>query len=529
MKKMESGKWKMDNNFVLVICLKYHRKLVLASLISPFAFCLLPCFMSVNAQETPPAPSAPRAVSVPVVKEKKLPNGLTVAVAERKNVPLVTVQLLIRSGASSEDLEKAGLANMTADLLTKGTRTRTATQIAEEMEFLGGTIETGADWNKSVVTINVMSDKLEQALAIMSDVVLNSAFKQDELDLLKSQTLDGLAYNLKQPGFLSNYVASKYSFNEHPAGGTPESIKNITRNDVINYKKESYQPTFSVLIFTGNISPIRANILAQKFFGKFGKPSDIPKVEIIQTMDESPKVPSTSKTTEKPALIKRILVVDLANSGQTSVSYSANINYGRGFNDEKVGYDIDPNYFPALVLNSILGGGYSSRLNQEIRIKRGLSYGAGSSFAWRNLNSNFSTRTQTKDVSAAEVAELVLGEVKKLAESSTAASELVSRKSVLTGNFGRNLETNEGLAAAIADLYSFDLPPNKLNFYTKSVLNVSDRQVRDFAEKNLNSGDIIIVGDYAKFKDDLTKRFPNMKIDVVKADELDLSKDNLRK
>jgi zinc protease len=529
MKKMENGKWKIENSFVSVKSNKFDKYYFSIPLI--FAFCLLPfAFSFASAQiELPPAPSAPKAVSVPAVKEKKLPNGLTVAVAERKNVPLVTVQLLVRSGASSENLDKAGLANMTADLLTKGTKTRTATQIAEQMEFLGGTIETGADWNKSVVTINVMSDKLEQALAIMADVVLNPAFKQDEIDLLKSQTLDGLNYNLKQPGFLSNYVASKYSFNEHPAGGTPESIKNISRTDVIDFKKEYYESFSSVLIFTGNISPVRANTLAQKFFGKLGKPADISKDEIIERIEESPKVPSTSKTTEKTALIKRILVVDLANSGQTSVSYTANVNYGRGFNDEKVGYDIDPNYFPALVLNSILGGGYSSRLNQEIRIKRGLSYGAGSSFAWRWEKTDFATRTQTKDISAAEVAELVLAEVKKLGESSATAGELVSRKSVLTGNFGRNLETNEGLAAAIADLYNFDLPTSELNSYTKNVQSVTDAQIRDFAGSNLIGGDIIIVGDYAKFKDDLAKRFPNMKIDVIKADELDLSKENLRK
>ena len=191
-----------------------------------FLVSLYLCASVVNsfAQEQPPAPSAPKSVSIPAVKEKKLPNGLTVAVVERKNVPLVSVQLLIKSGASSESADKAGLANMTASLLSKGTKTRTATQIAEQMEFLGGDLNTGAGWNNSIVSINIMSDKLDEAMAIMSDVVLNPSFKQEEIDLLKSQTLDGLTYNLKQPGFLANYVAAKYSFNEHPAGGTPESI-----------------------------------------------------------------------------------------------------------------------------------------------------------------------------------------------------------------------------------------------------------------------------------------------------------------
>ncbi len=506
---IKNGKWKTENKLVSEVCVKFCRKFVFASLIFTFAFYLLPLTLRVHAQEQPPAPSAPKAVIVPAVTEKKLPNNLTVAVVERKNVPLVTVQLMVNSGANSESSAKAGLANMTAELLTKGTKTRTATQIAEQLEFLGGTINTGADWNKSVVTVSVMSDKLEQAMAIMADVVLNPAFKQEEIDLLKSQTLDGLTYNLKQPGFLANYVASKYSFDEHPTGGTPESLSAISRSDITDFYGKNFVPQKAVLIFTGNIKDVQANLLTQKYFGKWNK---INNLGGIRGIFPQPK---------EDSILKRILVIDLPNSGQSAVGYFGDLK-----NMPRMREDY---YFPSMVLNSILGGGYSSRLNQEIRIKRGLSYGAGSSFAWRDSSTNFSTRTQTKNETAAEVAELVLAEVKKLGESSATAGELVSRKSVLTGNFGRNLETNAGLAAAIADLYSFGLPTSQLNSYTKNVQAVSDAQVRDFAKENLIGGDIIIVGDYAKFKDDLAKRFPDMQIVVIKADELDLSKEKLRK
>jgi zinc protease len=116
-----------------------------------------------------------------------------------------------------------------------------------------------------------------------------------------------------------------------------------------------------------------------------------------------------------------------------------------------------------------------------------------------------------------------------LTEGAIADVELTPRKSVLTGNFGRNLETTEGLAAAVADLYTFGLPTSELNFYTKNVEAVKDAEIREFAKANLLGGDIIIVGDYSVFKDDLAKRFPNMTIDVIKAAELDLSKENLRK
>jgi len=465
---------------------------------------------NVFAQETPPAPSAPRSVQIPAVKEKKLANGLTVAVVERKNVPLVTVQLLIKSGASSEESSEAGLADLTASMLTKGTKTRTATQIAEEMEFLGGAINAGAGWNNSVVTITITSDKLDQAMAIMADVVFNPAFDQKELELLKSQALDGLKFSLTQPGFLASYVATRYSFDEHPAGGTPETLRNLIQSDVAAFHLKNFTPSNGVLIFTGDISAGDAEKMGNKYFNTW-KSSKIGKVR--GTTDRPTMLPSKT-------VFNRILVIDLPNSGQASVNYGTDvIKIGRG----------STQYYPSSVLNSLLGGGYSSRLNQEIRIKRGLSYGAGSSFAWRGDKSNFSTRTQTKNESAAEVVELVVAEIKRLTEGSITEAELAPRKSVLTGGFGRNLETTGGLAAAVADLYSFGIPTSELNAYMKNVNGVTDKQIRDFASANLLGGDIIIVGDYAEFKNDLAKRFPGMKIDVIKADELDLSKVNLRK
>ena len=482
------------------------RKIVLQTLVL-LSLCGL--VSGVFAQtETPPPASAPKTVSIPAVKEKKLKNGLTVGVVERNTTPLVTVQLMIPSGAQLEPVEKAGLADLTAEMLTKGTKTRSATQIAEDMEFLGASLDTGAGWNSSTVSVTVTPDKLDRAMAIMADLVLNPKFDQKELDLLKSQTLDSLNYNLKQPSFVANYVASKFSFGEHPAGGTPSSIGSIAQADVASFHSKYYQPGGAVMIFAGNISAENAAILTEKAFGTWKSSTEpVPSRMTFRTVDGSKDV-------------NRLLVVDLPNSGQAAVSYyKPASNVGRG----------SSSYYPASVMNSVLGGGYSSRLNMEIRIKRGLSYGAGSSFAWRNSASNFSTRAQTKNESAAQVAELTLEELKKLTSSSVAADELVPRKSVLTGNFGRNLETTSGLANAVAELYSFGIPTGELNKYMSSVNAVSDAQIRDYAAKNLLGGDLIIVGDYSVFKDDLAKRFPNMKVDVIKAADLDLSQDDLTK
>lgn len=468
---------------------------------------------SVPAQEAPPAPSAPRMVVVPPVKEMELPNGLKVVVVEKHSSPLVTAQLLVNAGARHDGTEKAGLANTTADMLTKGTKTRTATQIAESIEFLGGSINTSTGWNASNVTANFTSDKIDKAMAILADVILNPSFKQEEIDLVKTQALDGLTYNLKQPGFLANYVASRYSFNEHPVDGTPESIKALTRGDLADFHARRFTPNNSVLILTGDITQAKANALAQRFFGRWENDDagDLP---------EGSKSPSTPLPLGERKILRRILVIDLPDSGQAAVKY---LREGEGISRGS------KDYFPASVLNSLLGGGYSSRLNQEIRIKRGLSYGAGSGFAWRDEKNNFSTSTQTKNESAAEVAELVIEEVKRLGDKSAEDKELSPRKLVLNGNFGSALETTSGIAGLLSELYTFALPSSNLISYMSNVRTVSSGQVRDFAYKYLRNGDIIIVGDAKLFMDDLKKRFPRTPIETIKADDLDVGTISLRK
>ena len=261
---------------------------------------------------------------------------------------------------------------------------------------------------------------------------------------------------------------------------------------------------------TGDVSLAKATSLAESLFGKWNVAS-----KGAGTGSGNDRVPESKKD-----IVRRMLVVDLPKSGQASVSYFKPIlSVGRGSRE----------YYTASVLNSLLGGGYSSRLNQEIRIKRGLSYGAGSAFTWRGSKTNFGTRTQTKNESAAEVAELVVAELKRLADSNAAAAELDPRKMVLTGGFGRNLETTGGLTSALADLYSFGLPTSELNKYMTSVNAIGAGTIKDFAAVNLYNGDMVIVGDYSVFKDDLAKRFPNMKIDVVKIDELNIESPTLRK
>ena len=484
-----------------------------------FNFYLVP----VNGQEQPPAPTAPKSIKIPAIKQKELRNGLTVAVAEKRGLPLVTIRFQTGVGSNADDSGKSGTANLTAGLLTKGTKTRTATQIAQSIEALGGSISSGATFETSVVSVTVTSDKVNQAMAILADVVLNPKFAQSEIDLLKKQTVDDLTYQMTQPGNLAGFVTGLYTFHEYPGIGTVESLKSIDRQSILEFYKEYYQLQDAVLIFAGDISEAQATALAQRYFSRGAGQQLYLNAASDGGFSEKPvKNPPDKK------IVKRMLVIDLPDSGQAAVTYAKRFDKTATDWDEKKGVRrYGKEFFSGNVLNSLLGGGYSSRLNQEIRIKRGLSYGAGSAIQWRSVDSNFFARTQTKNVSAAEVAELIVEEVERLIEDSTSEKELNPRKSVLTGDFSRELETTAGLANMLGELYSERIDPNELNTYMEKVRGVDPATVREFAAGNLSGGDLIIVGDYKVFREDLAKRFPNMRIEVIKAGDLVLSRDQL--
>lgn len=485
-----------------------------AVLVSAFLVGISVFTVTAKAQDLQePMPGPQRPIVVPKVQEKVLPNGLRIVVVERRNSPLVTVRMSFSAGAEQESLKQAGLADMTVSMLSKGTKARTAPQISSGIEFLGGSLDSGANWVSADVTLGVPSYNLAKAFEIFGDVLNEPVFDQKELELLKSQALDGLSSNLRQPSYLGNFAASVYSFYEHPVSGTPSSIGGINRDDLTQFRKEYFTANRATIVFVGDVTFESAQALTERYFGKWSRGEKV-----------VPDPPSPMGKKES-AVVKRILVIDLPNTGQASVSFVKMIGVGRtSFASSESKGQSSRLFYPAQVLNAVLGGGYSSRLNQEIRIKRGLSYGASSSFAWRVNSTNFSARSQTKNESAAEVAELTVAEVNRLMNSDVADAELKARKAVLTGSFGQALETNSGVASQLSVLYSLGLDFGEMNSYVNSIGGVGSAPVRDYATRLLIGGDLIIVGDYGVFGGDLAKRFPGVQVKVVKASELDLEK-----
>ena len=459
-------------------------------------------------QATPPPPAAPRSGAFPKPVEETLPNGLRVIVIQRSETPLVTAQLLIKNGGEVDPSELAGLADMTANLLTKGTQSRDATRIAQEIESLGGSLDSVARWDSSSVNVSVMSSKIGQAMEILADVVRRPTFKSEEIERLRQQYLDNVTLALGDPGSIARFVAARVVFGDspygHPITGTTESLTRITAADITKLHARYYRPDNAILVIGGGISAKDGLELSKKFFGDWQKPS-APLPAISAAMgDLAPKK-------------WRVVVVDKPDAGQAAV-YIARTGINRK----------DADYFRGIVANSVLSG-YSGRLNQEIRIKRGLSYGAGSTLDARRDVGPFVASAQTKNESGAVVADLLGGQVSGLSTMPPADAELTPRKAVLIGSFSRNLETAGGLVGQIGSLALHGISLDEINRYINSVQSITTADVQKFASTRLDirTINVIIVGNAKAFLADLEKRFGN--IEVIPVAELDLNTALLRK
>jgi zinc protease len=462
--------------------------------------------ISQTPQSTPPPPAKPRSVTFPKPAERTLPNGLRVIVIQRSESPLVSAQLLIKNGGEV-DQDLAGLADMTANLLTKGTQTRDAKAIADEIEGLGGSLNAGARWDSSFATVEVMSSKIGPAMAILADVVRRPTFKSEEVERLRQQSLDSMTLALGDPGSIARFVAARVVFGDspygHPIGGTPESLARLAGADITKFHAQYYRPDNAILVIGGDITADAAFALATQNFGDWPKPG-------------TPLAAQTSSAAEL-ARTPRVVVIDKPDAGQAAVFLTR-----PGISRK------DPDYFRAIVSNSVLSG-YSGRLNQEIRIKRGLSYGAASVMDTRREVGPFWASAQTKNESGAEVAGLLLGEVERLSSAPPAEPELTPRKAVLIGNFSRNLETAQGLVGQVANLALYGLSLSEINSYIDGVSAITTADVQKFAGSKLDSktSSIIVVGNAKAFLPELEKRYG--KVEVIPVAELDLNSARLRK
>jgi zinc protease len=460
----------------------------------------IPVFaLAAEAQRAqPPAPAAPVAAIVPQTAERTLPNGLRVIVATDRDLPLISANLRVVYGAAAEPRDRAGLAAMTADLLSKGTATRSATEIASQIESLGASLSAGAGADSSAVQLQTISNRAEPAFTLFADVVRDPAFAAEELERSRQQSLDGLSVALSDPGDLVGLAMPRALYGDAPYGGvtSPRSLGAMTPDEAARYHQTYYRPDAAVLVISGDVDAEQGFALAQRHFGDWGRPTTPP-----------PAQPDVNAAASAP----RTILIDLPDTGQAAVSMGA-LGVARTADD----------YFPVLLANDIMGGGYAARLSTEIRIRRGLSYGAYSSLAARRAPGPIVAAAQTRNDAAVQVAELMAHEFDRIGSTDATPAELTARKASLIGDFGREIETTAGVASQLSTLALYGLPLSRLNSYVDDVNAVTAAQVRAAGSRYFDPDrvDLVIAGDADIFYSALRRRHRNA--ERISVQDLDL-------
>jgi zinc protease len=415
------------------------------------------------------------------------------------------VELMVKRGSTSDPAGLGGLQSLTAALLTEGAGGRSAPEIASAVEALGGSIDSSAGTDGSQVVLTVLADQLPAAMPILSDVARRPDFAPAELERLRRERLDALSVQMDEPGGLARLAIRPVVFGASPYGhapdGSPASLKRIDRPAVLAQYARTFRPDSAVLVMTGDITPEQGFALAERAFGDWARPSAPPEPAPAAAAPPAP----------------RVVVIDLPGTGQAAILAGAP-SIPRA----------DPRFYAAEVANGVLGGGYSARLNEEVRIKRGLSYGAGSRVDARSGVGLFTASAQTKNASAAEVADLTRDLVAGLATSPIAGKALEAREAAIVGEFGRNVATSAGLASDIAGNYAlYGLDADEIARFTQRIDAVTAEQARAAAAGAVDASrlSLIVAGDAKLFLPALKARFPNLQ--VVEASALDLDAPSL--
>lgn len=460
-----------------------------------------------EAERVPlPGAGPERSIATPAVVERTLGNGLRVLVARTEGVPLISARLSFQAGSSDDPEGRAGLASMTAGLLTQGAAGRSAPEIATDIERLGAAVGASAGADFTSVYANSPSNTFDETFGLMTQLVRSPDFAQEELDRQREQALDGIRVSMSQPGPVAAAVAARAVYGDapygDPGGGTLNSLPAITREDVAMFHAAAWRPETATLVFSGDIDPETAFRMAEQAFGGW--------------VPSATSVPMANDPAGQP-VAPRVIVVDIPGSGQAAV-YAAARAVER----------TDPNYFPLMVGNAVMGGGYSARLNREIRIERGLSYGAGSGFSARQGDGAVTAQAQTRNDAAAEVVSLILAEVHRLAAEQATADEMAPRRATLVGGYARSLETVDGLGGAVAGLANYGLPMSEMANFAARVRGVSAADIQRVAAAELDPSEfsIVVVGDSAQFIEALRAAHPN--VEVIPVSELDLDSAALR-
>ena len=457
--------------------------------------------------QMPPA-GAPRSFHFPHAATKTLANGLRVFVITDHREPALAAQLVILSAGSIKDPKDwPGVAQMTANLLTQGTQKRSARDIAEAIDFVGGSLTASAGKDSTTVTLDIVKKDVHIGLELMSDVVLHPAFQADELERQRQQLLSNLTVEYSDPDYLASVVFSRALYGNSPYGwpeeGTPETVKQFGPAQLAKFHDTNYAPNQALLAFAGDVTSEEAFALADKYFGAWTK-VDVPAV-----------VPAAPEATSG----LHIWLIDKPDAVQTQIRVG------------KLGIRrSDPDYIPVLVMNRIFGGGYNSRLNTEVRVKKGLTYGAYSSFNPHRYAGSFNVGTFTRTAATVDAARLVVDLIAKMSEGDVTPQEMDFARDYLAGVYPIQSETSAQVADRVLTAAAYELPADYNSTYPEKIRGVTSAAVREMAQKYLSAGnlDLVLAGNVSAFRDDLKRAFPTARYEEIPFDRVDVLAPDLR-
>jgi zinc protease len=436
--------------------------------------------------ETPPAlprPGAgePRPYRFPNFQTRILSNGLRIMVARVPAYPVVTTLAVIEAGATRDPRDHEGLAQLVTRGLSEGTRSMSALELSTRLERLGTTLDTGADWDSAIVQLTALSSRVEDAMAVLAEVLRFPAFPEQELERLRAERRADLTQLRAEPRGLADVFFSRLLYDASSrfarlAGGDERSIERLSRDAVVSYHETYFRPDATALMLVGDIEVDQAVRIASAHFG-----------------DWSGKAPPV---TEPPAaqrhLEARVHLVHKAEAPQSEV---------------RVGHvaipRFHPDYFPVVVMNAILGGLFSSRLNLNLREAHAYTYGAHSAFDWRRAASPFEVSTAVETAVTAKALHEIVHEVTRIRETPVSDAELSLAVSYLVGVFPIRFETTAEVAGGLANVEIFRLPSNYFDTYRERITAVTADDVLRVARTHLDPArlQVVVVGDAAAIRE----------------------------
>jgi len=433
--------------------LKFKKSFLLFCILQ-FAICILHCkdVFAINVNRT------------------VLPNGLVVLHSEKHCLPVVMVTLLVKASQLNEPQEKAGLANLAAELFTEGTKNRKSIEISDEIEFIGASLDASAGSDYTTITLSVLKKDINKGFDLFSDILLNPVFPQEEIDRKRELIKGFLRQREEEPSFIAGRAFKKGVFGEHPYGrlveGSVESVDSIKREDLVRFHSDYFIPDNSILSVVGDLTSEELDALIEKYLSEWKK-AKLPLMVV-----------------EKPGSEKKKKIIKIDRDLTQANIILGNLGISRD----------NPDYYAVSVMNYILGGGgFASRLMQSIRDEMGLAYDVHSFFSASKEEGSFQVGIQTKNESANTAIDEIFKQIDRIKKERVSDQELLDAKSYLTGSFPRRLDTNRKIADFLANVEFYNLGLDYVEKYPVYINSVTKEDVLRVAQKYLDPENYVLV------------------------------------